>query len=135
MNIDFIRAVVRRQHLRGVAQVEVTDGAQRLLLRIAAATANAGPMAAAATEDERTGLTVRSPGLGLLRLTHAAELPQAVAPGQRVEAGQCLAMLLLGERATPIPAPAAGVLRAVLEEEGAAVDYGRALFELEAEVP
>lgn len=96
----------------------------RLPLDTAAGAAPAHTPAPAATP----AVTVRSEGLGLLRLSHGAQLAQAIQPGDKVEQGQLLALLELDDTLTPILAPQAGTIDAVLGHDGQLTDYGMAIF-------
>lgn len=96
----------------------------RLPLDTAAGAAPAHNPAPAATP----AVTVRSEGLGLLRLSHDAQLTQAIQPGDKVEHGQLLALLELEDTLTPVLAPQAGTIDRVLGQDGQLADYGMLLF-------
>ena len=73
---------------------------------------------------------VRSPGVGLLRHRHPLHAVPLAAEGERVVAGQPLALLEVGHTLTAVVAPRDGVVARILARDGVAVGYGHPLVEL-----
>ncbi|SCK25355.1 Biotin carboxyl carrier protein [Variovorax sp. HW608] len=71
-----------------------------------------------------------APGVGVFLHAHPLHDRPVVRIGERVAAGQGLGLLRIGPLLVPVSAPAAGQVRAVCEEDGTAVGFGTALFEL-----
>jgi acetyl-CoA carboxylase biotin carboxyl carrier protein len=72
-----------------------------------------------------------APGVGVFLHAHPLHDRPVVRIGERVAAGQGLGLLRIGPLLLPVSAPAAGQVRAVREENGTAVGFGTALFELD----
>jgi acetyl-CoA carboxylase biotin carboxyl carrier protein len=73
---------------------------------------------------------VRSPCVGVLRHGHPLHDTPLVGEGERVIAGQALALLQIGPTLVPAPAPRDGVVARFVARDGDAVGYGDPLVEL-----
>lgn len=113
----------------GIERLELDGPLGRLVLSRAGASVEPGPKVPAQDVPE-TGTIVRSPGMGILRLTHPLH-DGALAPvGTKVRDGQALAVLQTGAILTPVEAPCDGIVVAVHGADGRVTGYGDALFAL-----
>lgn len=118
----------------GVAEIDLSDGARSLRLRIAGPgrpldTAPAARQLASAAPKEPRG--VKSPGVGLFRHAHPVTGRPASPSGQRVAEGQVVGYVQTGSCLRPATAPCAGTIGAPVHEEGALVGYGTLLYRIE----
>ncbi|EPJ85449.1 biotin/lipoyl-containing protein [Pseudomonas sp. CFII68] len=88
----------------------------------------ATPMAPKVTDE----LLLKSPGLGQLLLTHPQQNEVLASVGSRVEQGQLVALLQVGDLLLPVRSQKAGRLAAVLTVCGTTVGYGEAFMRLDA---
>ena len=95
---------------------------------VAAPAQIAAPVAAKAMEEP----LLKTPGLGRLLLTHPQQSEVLVSVGSRVEPGQLVALLQVGDLLLPVRSPKAGRLAAVLTTCGTTVGYGEAFMRLDA---
>jgi biotin carboxyl carrier protein len=79
--------------------------------------------------DERL---LKTPGLGRLLLTHPQQSEVLVLAGSRVERGQLVALLQVGDLLLPVRSEKAGRLAAVLTVCGTTVGFGEAFMRLDA---
>jgi len=75
--------------------------------------------------------TILSPGMGIFTLRHPVAAAPYVGVGQKVAAGEVVALLAVGPVLTAVESPCDGVVRRVLAEEGAVIGYEDPLFEIE----
>lgn len=75
---------------------------------------------------------LKTPGLGQLLLTHPQQNEVLVSVGSRVEQGQLVALLQVGDLLLPVRSQKAGRLAAVLTVCGTTVGYGEAFMRLTA---
>ena len=76
---------------------------------------------------------VKSPMVGTFYRAPSPEAPPFVEVGDRVRPGQTLCILEAMKLMNELQAEVAGVVRKVLVDNGAPVEYGQPLFELELE--
>lgn len=74
------------------------------------------------------GHEVTSPMVGTVYLTPSPDAKNFVAVGQTVKAGETLCLVEAMKMFNPIEADTAGVIAAILVENGEPVEYGQALF-------
>ena len=79
-----------------------------------------------------TGAAATAPSVGVFLAGHPLHGAPLVRIGERVAAGQPVALLQIGPLLLPVPAPNDSVVSAVLGPEGRAVGYGDALVALRA---
>ena len=94
------------------------------------------PMAeagAVARPENATSTIVRAGSVGVVMHAHPLRDDPLVQIGQRVLAGQTVALLRVGAVLLPVPAPHDGVVRQVLADNGHIVGYGDRLVEIEKE--
>jgi acetyl-CoA carboxylase biotin carboxyl carrier protein len=85
------------------------------------------------TPQPLTGTVVESPSVGLFWRSPAPGAPPFVDVGTHVAAGDTLAIVEVMKLMNHIVAPAPGMVRAVLAENGARVDYAQPLFTIDPE--
>jgi acetyl-CoA carboxylase biotin carboxyl carrier protein len=85
------------------------------------------PAAAAATP----AVTVDSPMVGMFYRSPSPSDPPFVEEGDRIELGQTLCLIEAMKLFNELKADREGVVRRILVENGAPVEFGQPLFELE----
>lgn len=93
-----------------------------------------GAPAESETAGSRADIAVKAPSVGVIRLSPDARSPAFVTVGSRVGPSQAIARLEVHRTAAPIPAGTAGVITAVLVEDGDSVEYGDAVVLLKPDV-
>lgn len=86
------------------------------------------PVTSKATDDP----LLKTPGLGRLLLTHPEQSDVLASVGSRVEQGQLVALLQVGDLLLPVRSQKAGRVTAVLAPCGTTVGYGEAFMRLES---
>ena len=92
--------------------------------------AAAAPAAAAAAAEADSGHVVTSPFVGTFYRSPNPDSEAYVSEGQRVEKGQVLCIVEAMKLMNEIEADQAGVIAAILVQNGDAVEYGQALFRI-----
>jgi len=85
----------------------------------------------AAGEALPPGEVVKSPMVGTVYLQSQPGTPPFVKVGDKVTQGQTLLIIEAMKTMNPIPAPKAGVVRAVMAEDGQPVEFGEPLAVIE----
>ncbi|QAY85236.1 acetyl-CoA carboxylase biotin carboxyl carrier protein [Pseudomonas arsenicoxydans] len=75
---------------------------------------------------------LKTPGLGRVLLTHPHQSEVLVSVGSRVEQGQLVALLQVGDLLLPVRSHKTGRLAAVLTVCGTTVGFGEAIMRLDA---
>jgi acetyl-CoA carboxylase biotin carboxyl carrier protein len=144
MEIQDIRTVAQRQHLRKVELVEIREGQRRvrIVIRSDAGRRDGGiewPESESALHPDtprlQDAITVKAESLGILRLSHPTRSLAPIKPGDTVVQGQPLALLEVRDVFSDIAAPCDGVVESVLVDEGDRIDYGKPLFTLKTSKP
>ena len=81
--------------------------------------------------EEKERNLIQSPIVGVVYLSPNPNAPTFVKVGDSVKAGQTLCMVEAMKTFNPVVAQKAGVIKAVLVESGAPVEYNQPLFEME----
>ncbi|HEX2648332.1 MAG TPA: acetyl-CoA carboxylase biotin carboxyl carrier protein [Burkholderiales bacterium] len=148
MDLRKLKKLIDLVQESGIGEIEITEGEERV--RIArgghvavapvagaipvpvAAThvpaASAAPAAAAAEAPAEPGRTVKSPMVGTFYRAPSPEAKPFVAVGDTVKEGQTLCVIEAMKLMNEIESDAAGVVKAILVENGQPVEYGQALF-------
>ena len=87
----------------------------------------------AAVEIPASGTPIDAPSVGLFWRAPAPGAPPFVEVGQRVAAGDTVAIVEVMKLMNHVVAPLDGVVAAILVENGAAVEYGQPLVVVEPE--
>jgi acetyl-CoA carboxylase biotin carboxyl carrier protein len=85
-----------------------------------------------APEQSAPPFAVVAPGVGLFLHQHPLGREPLVRAGERVRAGQVLALLKIGALLVPVNAPRDGVLQRTLVADGATVGFGTPVLEMSA---
>ncbi|MHA6180543.1 acetyl-CoA carboxylase biotin carboxyl carrier protein [Pseudomonas mohnii] len=121
---------LNENHLAG-AEIR-RPGLQLVLKRcvdeVAAPVPVTAPEALKASDEQ----LLKTPGLGRLLLTHPQQREVLVSVGSRVESGQLVALLQVGDLLLPVRSHKAGRLAAVLTVCGTTVGFGEAFMRLDA---
>ena len=88
-----------------------------------------GGFSSGAVDD---GQLVRATLVGTFYRRRAPDEPPLVEPGDRVRAGDVLCIVEAMKVMNEVAAERSGILRSVLVDDGAAVEFGEPLFRLEA---
>jgi len=132
----------------GLSEIEVERGDLKIrvarqvtvsqtVLQAAPATAAPLPAPAPAAPPEFTGETlppgevIKSPMVGTVYLQSQPGSPPFIKVGDTVTQGQTLLIIEAMKTMNPIPAPKAGVVRALLAEDGQPVEFGEPLAVIE----
>lgn len=97
-------------------------------MQAAPAPAQAAPAPAHEEKPKIKGHEVTSPMVGTVYLTPSPDAKNFVAIGQTVKAGETLCLVEAMKMFNPIEADTAGVIAAILVENGEPVEYGQPLF-------
>jgi oxaloacetate decarboxylase alpha subunit len=137
---DRIRGLIALLEASDVGELTIDDGGTRITVRkqeerIVAPTPAPVPAAAAVGQAPAapadTRITIDSPMVGMFFRSASPGDPPFVSEGDRVEIGQTLCLLEAMKLFNELKADRAGVVRRVLVENGAPVEFGQPLFELE----
>ena len=115
----------------------MTAAAAPVQYAAAPAPAVAAPPAAEASAKAATGETlppgdlVKSPMVGTVYLSPQPGAPAFVKVGDTVTQGQTLLIIEAMKTMNPIPSPKAGVVRALMAEDGQPVEFGEPLAVIE----
>ena len=148
MDLRKLKKLIDLVQESGIAELEITEGEERVRIArggqvsVSPASGAAAPVqapsaapaaaAAAAAPAEPAapdaGHTVKSPMVGTFYRAPSPEAKPFVAVGDTVKEGQTLCVIEAMKLMNEIEADAAGVVKAILVENGQPVEYGQALF-------
>ena len=150
MDIKKIKAIVDMIKESGIAELEITEGEEKLRvtcvsqvapqIHYAAPQVAAAPVAApqalsiapAALASEPVappkGSTIDSPMVGTFYRSSSPTSPSFVEVGQEVKIGQVLCIIEAMKLMNQIEADKAGVIKEILVKDGSPVEYGQSLF-------
>ncbi|OFZ84001.1 MAG: acetyl-CoA carboxylase, biotin carboxyl carrier protein [Betaproteobacteria bacterium RBG_16_66_20] len=153
MDLRKLKKLIDLVQESGIAELEITEGEERvriarggavsvtppgaaapLLASVAAAvpaaasSAAAPAPAAAEPPPGRQGHTVKSPMVGTFYRAPSPEAKPFVAAGDSVKEGQTVCVIEAMKLMNEIECDASGVVKAILVENGQPVEYGQALF-------
>ncbi len=148
MDLRYLRRLIRLLEGSSVEEIEIVRGEETLRIRRRAAEQVPRPAAerprpegevsppveaARQTEEasEISGHLVRSPMVGTFYRAPSPEAEPFVEVGQRVEVGDTLCIIEAMKVMNEIEADRAGVIKAILVENGEPVEYGQPLFVIE----
>ena len=139
MDLRKLKTLIELVQESGIAELEVTEGEERV--RITRTVANAAqpmmqyaaPMMAvvAAAPAEPAGHTVKSPMVGTFYRSSAPGAKPFAEVGSMVAVGDTLCIIEAMKLMNEIESDKAGVVKAVLVEAGEAVEYGQPMFIIE----
>ncbi|MGZ5984640.1 MAG: acetyl-CoA carboxylase biotin carboxyl carrier protein, partial [Caulobacteraceae bacterium] len=93
--------------------------------------AGAGDTGVTTNEALPPGEVIKSPMVGTVYLQSQPGQPAFIKVGDTVTQGQTLLIIEAMKTMNPIPAPKAGVVRAILAEDGQPVEFGEPLAVIE----
>jgi acetyl-CoA carboxylase biotin carboxyl carrier protein len=150
MDIKKIKAIVDMIKESGIAELEITEGEEKLRVTCvnqnqpqavhyapapmqvnipapAAATKQA-PTETAAVPSISAGVTIDSPMVGTFYRSSSPTSASFVDVGQEVKVGQVLCIIEAMKLMNQIEADKAGVIKEILVKDGSPVEYGQPLF-------
>jgi acetyl-CoA carboxylase biotin carboxyl carrier protein len=152
MDLRKIKTLIDLVQQSGIAELEITEGEEKVRIsrngnntpfmqpmmptsmNLPAdymAHAQSAPAAAVAGPVEPTGHTLKSPMVGTFYRSPSPGSPSFVEIGQTVTKGQTLCIIEAMKLLNEIESDAAGVIKAILTENGQPVEYGQPLFIIE----
>ncbi len=141
MDLRKLKTLIELVESSGIAELEINEGEERVrITRSPAATmqqvyavpqqqmAAPVPQPAAATPAEPEGHLVKSPMVGSFYRCPSPGTKSFVELGQSVNVGDTLCIIEAMKLLNEIEADQAGVIKAILVENGQPVEYGQPLF-------
>ncbi|MBL8515135.1 MAG: acetyl-CoA carboxylase biotin carboxyl carrier protein [Betaproteobacteria bacterium] len=153
MDLRKIKTLIDLVEQSGIAELEITEGEEKVRISrhgnmpayAPAMPLQVAPQAAipaslplgqaaatpAAATPEPTGHQLKSPMVGTFYRSPSPGAPSFVEVGQSVTKGQTLCIIEAMKLLNEIESDTAGVVKAILVENGQPVEYGQALFVIE----
>ncbi len=145
MDIRKVKKLIELLEESGVAEIEIHEGEESVRIsrysqNAAPAVAIAAPLPAAApvavapvaeVKDELSGHAVTSPIVGAFYRSPSPQAKSFVEVGSRVSVGDTLCIIEAMKIMNQIEADKAGVIKAILVENGQPVEFGQPLFIIE----
>jgi acetyl-CoA carboxylase biotin carboxyl carrier protein len=157
MDLRKLKKLIDLVQESGIAELEITEGEEKVRIvkgggvtltplaapaggapaaqvaaQVAAAAAAAAGAAAAAAEAPpaagQEGHVIKAPMVGTFYRASAPEAKPFVEVGETIKAGQTVCIIEAMKLMNEIEADAAGVIKAILVENGQPVEYGQPLF-------
>lgn len=149
MDLRKIKTLIDLVQQSGIAELEITEGEEKVRIsRTGSGAPFMAPMqptnymlpgdmnggaqgaapAAAAAPAEPVGHTLKSPMVGTFYRSPSPASPSFVEVGQAVTKGQTLCIIEAMKLLNEIESDTAGVVKAILVENGQPVEYGQPLF-------
>jgi acetyl-CoA carboxylase biotin carboxyl carrier protein len=148
-----IKTLIDLVQQSGIAELEITEGEERVRISRAGSPATLAPASAipvpltfqagvasvpadvpapaAAPPAEMAGHQLKSPMVGTFYRSPSPGAPAFVEVGQTVTKGQTLCIIEAMKLLNEIESDTAGVVKAILAENGQPVEYGQPLFVIE----
>ncbi len=147
MDLRKLKTLIELVESSGIAELEISEGEERVRItrtgvaaagmqpihamvppQMAAAPAAAAPAPAAAGAPAVEGHVVKSPMVGTFYRSASPGAKAFVDVGQSVNAGDTLCIIEAMKLLNEIEADKAGVIKAILVENGQPVEFGQPLF-------
>lgn len=149
MDLRKIKTLIDLVQQSGIAELEITEGEEKVRIsRTGSGAPFMAPMhptnymlpadmtggaqgaapAAAAAPAEPVGHTLKSPMVGTFYRSPSPSSPSFIEVGQAVTKGQTLCIIEAMKLLNEIESDTAGVVKAILVENGQPVEYGQPLF-------
>lgn len=148
MDIKKIKAIVDLIKESGIAELEISEGDDKLRVscvssvapqvnyaptpvqQVTLAAAPSAPLAAVVeiADTPAAGTTIDSPMVGTFYRSASPTSAQFVEVGQEVKVGQVLCIIEAMKLMNQIESDKAGVLKEILVKDGSPVEYGQPLF-------
>ena len=140
MDLRKLKTLIELVESSGIAELEIAEGEERVRITRAlapahqhpppamhAATMTAAPASAPAVVQEPEGHAIKSPMVGTFYRSASPGAKAFVDIGDSVEVGDPLCIIEAMKLMNEIEADRAGVVKAILAENGQAVEYGQPL--------
>lgn len=155
MDLRKIKTLIDLVEQSGIAELEITEGEEKVRIsrhgttpvyappmqmqapmaipapQVAALPATSHGQGAVAAAPEAAGHQLKSPMVGTFYRSPSPGAPSFVEVGQSVTKGQTLCIIEAMKLLNEIESDAAGVVKAILVENGQPVEYGQPLFVIE----
>ena len=144
MDLRKIKTLIDLVQQSGISELEITEGEERVRISRHGAPGTYAPVPMAASTFvlpaeagpapgliEPTGHTLKSPMVGTFYRCPSPGTPSFIEVGQTVTKGQTLCIIEAMKLLNEIESDAAGVVKAILVENGQPVEYGQPLFIIE----
>jgi len=133
MDIAEIRKLIRVMRDHGILELELQDRRGKIrLVRENGSRAESALRGPVANENaERSEVIVSAPMVGTFHRGPGPDAPPFVEVGALIEPGQVLCVIEAMKMMNEIPAEVRGLVRRILAQDGAAVEYGAPLLALE----
>ena len=138
MDIEKIRTLIALMEESELVNLEISSDDEHISLTrhydapapamMAAPTASAAPIAAEGKPAEKAGSVENSPMVGVFYSAPSPNDPPFVKVGQKVQAGDTLGIIEAMKIMNPIEAESAGVISAILVDNGQPVEFDQPLF-------
>jgi acetyl-CoA carboxylase biotin carboxyl carrier protein len=149
MDLRKLKKLIDLVQESGIAELEITEGEEKVKIvrggavsvsavapvsapapaeARAPAPVPAAPSPAAETPAEQQGHVVKAPMVGTFYRTPSPDAKAFVEVGQAVKEGETICIIEAMKLMNEIEADAAGVVKAILVENGQPVEYGQPLF-------
>ncbi len=146
MDIKKIKAIIEMVKESGIAELEISEGEDKLRISAASFIAPQQYVAAPQTisapsvspaiqsvevapvEAKIVGETINSPMVGTFYRSPSPEKPSFVEVGQEVKVGQVLCIIEAMKLMNQIEADKAGVIKEILVKDGSPVEFSQPLF-------
>lgn len=145
MDLRKLKKLIDLVQESGIGEIEITEGEEKVRISrapsgqpmlmthapmapMALGQAEAAAAAAPAAPPAPTGHTLKSPMVGTFYRSPSPGAPTFVEIGQSVTKGQTLCIIEAMKLLNEIESDAAGVVKAILVENGQPVEYGQPLF-------
>ena len=148
MDIRKVKKLIELLEESGVAEIEIKEGEESVrisrgpimayqpmpmamqapMMAQPQVAAPAAPLAASAVAPEPAGTMIKSPMVGTFYLAASAESAPFVKVGSTVKVGDTLCIIEAMKIMNPIEAEVAGVVSAILADNGHPVEYEQPLF-------
>ena len=140
MDIETLRELIRLLNEEKLTEITIADGNERITVKrdpsttmipAVAPVPGGAPPEAARSDD--TIFELPAPLVGTFYRKQAPDAPPLVEVGDRVKPGMTLCIIEAMKVMNEITAERPGILRAVLAQDGAPVEFGQPLFRFEAD--
>jgi acetyl-CoA carboxylase biotin carboxyl carrier protein len=134
MDVEDVRQLIALLKEYGLTEITVAHAEERVTVRqppAAGPVRGAVPTRPADAAEEEGDLMVRAPLVGTFYRRRAPDEEPLVEAGDRVDPGDVLGIIEAMKVMNEVTAEHAGIVRGVLAQDGAAVEFGEPLFRLE----
>ena len=138
MDISKIKQLIDLMEERALAELAVEDGDKKVAItrhlpqaNLQTVTTTAAPPAQTTIAPTKTGITEKSPMVGVFYVAPSPNDAPFIKVGQQVQAGDTLGIIEAMKILNEIEADKSGLVKKVCCDNGQGVEYGQALFIIE----